>query len=77
MGKPWLLEVNSSPALTLDCKIDEQVKTKLIKDTINLIGDNFDTPIEKVKSGKPRPFFKTRTIKKSESSTNDTQIDPK
>lgn len=35
-AKPWLLEVNSSPALCIDCQIDEQVKPKLIKDTVKL-----------------------------------------
>jgi len=37
--KPWLLEVNSSPALSVDCKIDELIKPKLIKDTIGLCID--------------------------------------
>jgi tubulin polyglutamylase TTLL2 len=41
-SKPWLLEVNSSPALSVDCKLDDQVKPKLIKDTINLCVTNFD-----------------------------------
>lgn len=35
-GKPWLLEVNMSPALSVDCKIDEMVKPQLIKDTVTL-----------------------------------------
>uniref|UniRef100_A0A671FGF6 Tubulin tyrosine ligase like 2 n=2 Tax=Rhinolophus ferrumequinum TaxID=59479 RepID=A0A671FGF6_RHIFE len=35
--KPWLLEVNYSPALSLDCSTDVSVKRKLIHDTIELI----------------------------------------
>ncbi|KAK2114713.1 putative tubulin polyglutamylase ttll2 [Saguinus oedipus] len=35
--KPWLLEVNYSPALTLDCSTDVLVKRKLIHDIIDLI----------------------------------------
>lgn len=35
--KPWLLEVNYSPALSLDCSADVSVKRKLIHDTIELI----------------------------------------
>lgn len=35
-AKPWLLEVNSSPALSVDCKIDEMVKPKLIQDTVEI-----------------------------------------
>ena len=34
--KPWLLEVNASPALSMDNQIDWQVKPKLIRDTLNL-----------------------------------------
>lgn len=34
--KPWLLEVNSGPAMSLDCRIDHLVKPALIRDSINL-----------------------------------------
>uniref|UniRef100_A0A8C0ZX23 Tubulin polyglutamylase TTLL2 n=1 Tax=Castor canadensis TaxID=51338 RepID=A0A8C0ZX23_CASCN len=35
--KPWLLEVNCSPALSLDCPTDVLVKRKLIHDVIELV----------------------------------------
>uniref|UniRef100_A0A3Q1GJR2 Tubulin tyrosine ligase-like family, member 2 n=1 Tax=Acanthochromis polyacanthus TaxID=80966 RepID=A0A3Q1GJR2_9TELE len=35
--KPWLLEVNCSPALTLDCQADIAVKKGLISDLIDLM----------------------------------------
>ncbi|XP_070706020.1 probable tubulin polyglutamylase TTLL2 [Pempheris klunzingeri] len=35
--KPWLLEVNYSPALTLDCQADITVKKRLINDLIDLM----------------------------------------
>uniref|UniRef100_UPI003AAFB2A0 probable tubulin polyglutamylase TTLL2 n=1 Tax=Centroberyx gerrardi TaxID=166262 RepID=UPI003AAFB2A0 len=35
--KPWLLEVNYSPALTLDCQADVSVKKGLISDLIDLM----------------------------------------
>lgn len=35
--KPWLLEVNYSPALTLDCQADVSVKKGLIGDLIDLM----------------------------------------
>ena len=35
--KPWLLEVNSGPAMGMDCSTDYQVKPKLIKEMIGLI----------------------------------------
>lgn len=41
-GKPWLLEVNSSPALAVDSEIDAVVKTQLLNDTFDLI--NFRPP---------------------------------
>lgn len=36
-GKPWLLEVNSSPALSVDSEIDAIVKTQLLNDTLDLL----------------------------------------
>ncbi|XP_066479013.1 probable tubulin polyglutamylase TTLL2 [Tiliqua scincoides] len=35
--KPWLLEVNHSPGLRLDCTIDLAVKRKLLHDVIDLL----------------------------------------
>ncbi|XP_004401616.1 PREDICTED: LOW QUALITY PROTEIN: probable tubulin polyglutamylase TTLL2 [Odobenus rosmarus divergens] len=35
--KPWLLEVNFSPALSVDCSADVSVKRRLIHDTTELI----------------------------------------
>lgn len=35
--KPWLLEVNYSPALTLDCSTDVSVKRSLVHDLIELV----------------------------------------
>jgi len=42
--KPWLLEVNSSPAMAMDGLADRKVKPELLKDTFKLI--NFE-PFEK------------------------------
>jgi len=38
--KPWLLEVNSSPAMSMDGPADQRVKPDLLKDTFKLI--NFE-----------------------------------
>lgn len=35
--KPWLLEVNSSPALAIEGPIDQQIKPDLIRDIIGLL----------------------------------------
>jgi len=35
--KPWLLEVNSSPALAIEGAIDQQIKPDLIRDIIGLL----------------------------------------
>ena len=32
--KPWLLEVNSSPAMSMDGPVDWQIKPQLIKEVI-------------------------------------------
>ncbi|KAG7219117.1 hypothetical protein INR49_019325 [Caranx melampygus] len=46
--KPWLLEVNYSPALTLDCQTDITVKKGLISDLIDLMNyTSVDTLREK------------------------------
>jgi len=34
--KPWLIEVNSSPAMSNDCELDWVVKSQLLKDTFGL-----------------------------------------
>jgi tubulin polyglutamylase TTLL2 len=35
--KPWLLEVNSSPAMSMDGAADQRVKPELLRDTFKLI----------------------------------------
>lgn len=39
--KPWLLEVNSSPAMSMDGPADERVKPDLLRETFKLL--NFQT----------------------------------
>jgi hypothetical protein len=42
--KPWLIEVNSSPAMSMDNNIDYQIKPDLIKDIIRLLNfEPYDT----------------------------------
>jgi len=36
--KPWLMEVNQSPSLSLDTEVDQLVKTKLISDMLLILG---------------------------------------
>lgn len=40
--KPWLLEVNFSPALTYDCAVDLQVKKRMLHDLCDLISFHED-----------------------------------
>jgi hypothetical protein len=35
--RPWLMEVNCSPALSMDGPVDTQVKVPLLKDTFQLV----------------------------------------
>lgn len=35
--KPWLLEVNSSPAMSMETDIDHLIKPALIKDAMELV----------------------------------------
>jgi len=59
-SKPWLLEVNSSPALSVDCKIDEMVKPKLIKDIVDICINQTKQEVVEKKSMK---FMLRRKIK--------------
>jgi tubulin polyglutamylase TTLL2 len=36
-NKPWLLEVNSSPAMSMDGAADSRVKPELLRDTFRLL----------------------------------------
>lgn len=36
--RPWLLEVNASPSLECNAKLDKRIKTTLLCDVFNLIG---------------------------------------
>lgn len=36
--KPWLLEVNLSPSLSADTKLDFVIKSNLTRDLLNLVG---------------------------------------
>eukprot|EP00927_Polykrikos_kofoidii_P082161 TRINITY_DN8097_c0_g1_i1.p1 TRINITY_DN8097_c0_g1~~TRINITY_DN8097_c0_g1_i1.p1 ORF type:complete len:694 (+),score=85.37 TRINITY_DN8097_c0_g1_i1:162-2243(+) len=36
--KPWLLEVNTSPSLSSGSPLDKRIKTKLVADTLTLVG---------------------------------------
>jgi hypothetical protein len=36
--KPWLIEVNLSPALATDSPIDMTIKSTLLSDTFNMMG---------------------------------------
>ena len=35
--RPWLLEVNTSPALGIECNVDREVKEPLIADLVDLL----------------------------------------
>ncbi|XP_069463945.1 probable tubulin polyglutamylase TTLL2 [Ambystoma mexicanum] len=50
--KPWLLEVNFSPALSLDCSSDVTVKKSLIQDLVELLNYKASDSSMKIDSGK-------------------------
>ena len=52
--KPWLLEVNFSPSLNVDQKIDMQIKSPLIAELFNLTGI-VPRPGKKSKAAKAQP----------------------
>lgn len=56
--KPWLLEVNSSPAMSMDTGVDALVKPALIRDAMNIT--NFE----------PYSSYNERTRKNSTTKTS-------
>lgn len=65
--KPWLIEVNTPPALGIDGPVDELIKPALIKDIINTLEfehyENFKVKVEQesiMKKQKQNYFFKKR-----------------
>ena len=58
--KPWLLEVNSSPAMSMETDIDHLVKPALLRDTIRLC--NFESYQEWQERGKKSQTSKTSNI---------------
>jgi len=35
--RPWLIEVNASPAVSIDSEVDEKVKLSMLKDAIRIV----------------------------------------
>ncbi|XP_010181145.1 PREDICTED: probable tubulin polyglutamylase TTLL2 [Mesitornis unicolor] len=71
--KPWLLEVNYNPALSLDCSTDDTVKRKLLHDIVELLNyKQIDTlrqnQVAGVKAGRRRVPWSTA----GESATEET-----
>lgn len=65
--KPWLLEVNTPPALGVDCDTDELVKPQLIKDIVDILDfEKYSDYCNKIeyesvmKKQKQQYFFKKR-----------------
>jgi hypothetical protein len=53
--KPWLLEVNSSPAMDMDYNVDFEIKPNLIKDCLKLMHfEPFEEYNERIKVSKQR-----------------------
>lgn len=42
--KPWLIEVNAPPAISIDIPLDQWIKESLVKDTIKLL--KFPNPLQ-------------------------------
>ena len=51
--KPWLLEVNSSPAMSMDNAVDYQVKPPLIKDIVKIV--NFEPYVDYLERTTKKP----------------------
>ncbi|KAM3602484.1 uncharacterized protein V6R79_005006 [Siganus canaliculatus] len=70
--RPWLLEVNYSPALSLDCQADLTVKEALVNDLIDVMSytltdglrkEAYQRPSHVTLKTKPAPAGKQRTFK--------------
>jgi len=61
--KPWLLEVNSSPAMSMEHEIDSLVKPALIRDIVNLC--NFQSYHEWLAHNRSQQTTKTTHILKN------------
>mmetsp|Transcript_10690 Transcript_10690/g.13288 ORF Transcript_10690/g.13288 Transcript_10690/m.13288 type:complete len:92 (+) Transcript_10690:1072-1347(+) len=75
--KPWLLEVNSSPAMSMETDIDLLVKPALIKDAINLCPfESYQDWLERSRS-KQTSTTKTSNIHKNFFSKRTTAMNKK
>uniref|UniRef100_K7F566 Tubulin tyrosine ligase like 2 n=1 Tax=Pelodiscus sinensis TaxID=13735 RepID=K7F566_PELSI len=59
--KPWLLEVNYSPALHLDCSIDTTVKKRLLHDIIELLNYKQTDTLRENKGASTKSSYAGRT----------------
>lgn len=77
--KPWLLEVNTPPALGIDGPTDEIIKPKLVKDILEVLDfekyDDYNHKVENesiMKKQKQNYFFKKRFKSQRNQSVNST-----
>jgi tubulin polyglutamylase TTLL2 len=68
--KPWLLEVNFSPALHCDCRVDSIVKRPMLSDLIDLLGlQDMDkiphTPVPRVRTRPDRRLGCSSGVKRA------------
>jgi tubulin polyglutamylase TTLL5 len=53
--RPWLLEINLSPSLACDSPLDLEIKSRLVADTLNMVGiKHFDRRRESGNKAKTR-----------------------
>eukprot|EP00756_Hemistasia_phaeocysticola_P011776 Hpha_TRINITY_DN15142_c1_g2::TRINITY_DN15142_c1_g2_i1::g.129808::m.129808/K16600/TTLL2; tubulin polyglutamylase TTLL2 len=58
--RPWLLEVNFSPALQIDGPVDERVKGDLVRDMLDVLNIVDDAPIQRRSGRSARSFSAVR-----------------
>lgn len=81
--KPWIIEVNVGPSLSSSSPFDKTLKTKLICDTLTLVGVRpYDRNADKVKTSSiygrpPKLQFKSESEKVSSSYAKIYNISPK